>query len=258
MYVKVFRQIFESSIAEDYTLRHLFMDLLVLADIDGIVDMTHESIARVTNVPIEIVRATIEELERADPKSRSDAQEGRRIVRLDDHREWGWKIVNYEVYRNIRDEEARRAYFREKKREQRAKARVQKCHSGHGLSNPVLDCPTLSNVSTHTEAEADTDKTPLPPSEKKPTRKLAADWSTVPLPLFLESVQFRDALGHWIDHRKIKRDPLTQHALELLVKECESWGQEESIRNIEHSIKKGWKGVYAPDKPQPKNNGSCL
>jgi hypothetical protein len=42
-------------------------------------------------------------------------------VPIDSHRSWGWQIVNYEHYRNLRDEEARRAYFRDAKREQRSK-----------------------------------------------------------------------------------------------------------------------------------------
>ena len=32
----------------------------------------------------------------------------RRIARLDEHREWGWLIVNYEEYRKIASEEQRR------------------------------------------------------------------------------------------------------------------------------------------------------
>jgi hypothetical protein len=139
MFAKVFRQIFESSIAEDYTVRHVFMDLIVLADLDGVIDKTHEAIARLTNVPLEHVQRAIHELESPDPKSRSDTEEGRRLMRLDDHRDWGWQIVNYEVYRNIRDEEARRAYFRERKRIERERKR---------LSNGVLDSQTKSNEST--------------------------------------------------------------------------------------------------------------
>lgn len=147
MFAKLFRQIFESSIAENYQTRHTFMDLLILADIDGVVDMTQEAISRITNVPIETVCEALEELEAPDEQSRNPAEDGRRIVRLDDHRDWGWQIVNYEAYRQIRDEEARRAYFRERKREQRAKSKEsQSVHDCQTLSNGVLDsqtCPPM-------------------------------------------------------------------------------------------------------------------
>ena len=45
MFAKVFGQIFDSSIAEDYNCRRMFMDLLVLADSTGAVDMTPEAIS---------------------------------------------------------------------------------------------------------------------------------------------------------------------------------------------------------------------
>ncbi len=120
MFAKVFSQIFESSIAMDYSVRHMFMDLLVLSDAEGAVDMTYDAISRITNVPIEIVRRCIDQLCQPDPESRSPLHEGKRLVPIDSHRNWGWIIVNYEHYRKIRDEEARKAYFRDYQRERRS------------------------------------------------------------------------------------------------------------------------------------------
>jgi hypothetical protein len=121
MFAKVFGQIFDSSVAEDYLVRLVFEDFLVLADKLGVVDMTPQAVSRRTNVPLEIVQRGILVLSSPDPESRSQGEEGRRLVPIDSHRSWGWQIVNYEHYRNLRDEEARRAYFRDAKREQRSK-----------------------------------------------------------------------------------------------------------------------------------------
>ena len=111
-FAKVFEQIFDSSISEEFLVRFVFEDLLVLADADGRVDKTPEAIARRTNVPIDIVRDGIEKLSQPDPRSRSPKFEGRRLVPIDDHRDWGWVIVNYPEYRKMRDEESRREYMR--------------------------------------------------------------------------------------------------------------------------------------------------
>src|SRR6266446_366543 len=119
LFAKVFSQIFDSSIAEDYNRRRMFMDLLVLADSDGVIDMTTEAIARRTNVPLAEVERYLTELSTPDPLSRSKEEDGRRIVLIDSKRNWGWRIVNYEHYRSIRDEEARRKYFRDYQRERR-------------------------------------------------------------------------------------------------------------------------------------------
>ena len=126
MYAKIFTQIFDSSIAENYEVRHVFEDLLKLADIEGVVDMTVEAIARRTNVPIEKVRFGIEQLMKPDPSSRSKEKDGRRLLALDSRRDWGWIIVNYQHYRAIQDEEGRRAYFRDAKRRQREKKNRRK------------------------------------------------------------------------------------------------------------------------------------
>jgi hypothetical protein len=148
VFAKIFSQIFDSSISSDYIVRHTFMDLLVLADRDGVVDMTTDAIARRTNVPEEMIVHAIAKLVAPDAQSRSHEEDGCRLVPIDSHRSWGWQIVNYEHYRNLRDEEARRAYFRDAKREQRSK----KCAESPAASNIVKDSPTNS---TQVEAEAE-------------------------------------------------------------------------------------------------------
>jgi hypothetical protein len=133
MYAKVFTQILDSSISENYQIRHVFEDLLKLADINGVVDMTPEAIARRTNVPLEIVREAIEELEKPDPRSRNPDNDGRRIVRLDDHRDWGWMICNYHKYRSIENEEQRREKTKARVRKFREKqSAVNGCNAGNG------------------------------------------------------------------------------------------------------------------------------
>ena len=129
MFAKVFYQIFESSISDDYLVRHVFMDLLVLSDEDGVVDKTSKAISRITNVPLEVVEMAISKLCAPDPQSRTPDHDGRRLVLIDENRDWGWKIVNYLKYRQIRDEEARRISNRSYKRDQRAKEKAEALQS---------------------------------------------------------------------------------------------------------------------------------
>jgi hypothetical protein len=149
MYGKIFLQIFDSSIAEDYLVRLVFQDLVVLSDSSGAVDMTVAAISRRTNVPREIVEHAISVLSQPDRASRSGAEDGRRIVPLDSHRDWGWHIVNYAHYRGVTDEESRRAYFRDRKRQERERKRAGK----PGKKGNVLDSPGQSKVSTQGEGE---------------------------------------------------------------------------------------------------------
>lgn len=126
MFAKIFSQILDSSIAENHKHRHIFMDLLVLADSDGVVDMTHEAIARRTNVPLDDVRDAIASLCAPDDRSNSPKEDGRRLLPIDERKAWGWQVVNYHHYRAIRDEEARREYFRDYRRAEREKKRPKK------------------------------------------------------------------------------------------------------------------------------------
>ena len=165
MYVKIFEQIFDSSVSEDYQTRLVFTDLLVLADEDGIVDMTIEAIARRTNVPLEIVRSGIQKLEQEDPQSRSKDEAGRRLVRLDDHRDWGWRIVNYEKYRMLRTKEDRKQYHRDYYRSNRSKEAKASQHDSTALNNSQQDSTdstkrvaSASAYSSSSERKTETEK----------------------------------------------------------------------------------------------------
>lgn len=126
MFAKIFSQIFNSSIADNHKHRHVFMDLLVLADSDGVIDMTQEAIARRTNVPLAEIQDAITALTSPDARSNSPQEEGKRLLPIDERKSWGWQIVNYHHYRAIRDEEARRTYMRDYRRAEREKKRPKK------------------------------------------------------------------------------------------------------------------------------------
>lgn len=96
-----------------------FQQMIILADREGIVDMTAEALARRSTIPLEIIQTGLAALESPDSDSRSPDLEGRRIVRLSDTRSWGWVIVNYEKYRAIRSLDDRREYMRNYQRERR-------------------------------------------------------------------------------------------------------------------------------------------
>lgn len=135
MFAKVFAQIFDSTIAENYQHRHVFMDLLVLADVDGVVNMTVEAIARRTNAPLDLVSEAIEALTLPDPHSQNREHDGRRLIPIEEGRGWGWRIVSYHHYRAIRDEEQRRQYHRDYYLEKKKKKDTRKKRNGE-TTNP--------------------------------------------------------------------------------------------------------------------------
>lgn len=121
MYAKIFSQILDSSIARDPNLRRMFQDLLILADSDGVVDMTFFAISQRLVIPEDEIRLQIDKLCKPDPQSRSKNDDGRRLIKIDESREWGWLIVNYVKYANTRDEDSRKKQVREAVARHRAK-----------------------------------------------------------------------------------------------------------------------------------------
>jgi hypothetical protein len=90
-----------------------FQQFIILADKEGVVDMTADAIARETTIPRRVIDKGIAALELPDPDSKSPDAGGRRITRLSDLRTWGWKITNYIHYRKLRSEDERREYHRQ-------------------------------------------------------------------------------------------------------------------------------------------------
>jgi len=121
-YGKVWESMFDGSLVETrWEAVVTFMVLITFADKHGIVDMTPTALSHRTTIPKEIFEKGIKALEEDDPTSRTDGQDGRRIVRLDEHREWGWRITNYEKYANAKNMESLRAHWAEQKRAYRAR-----------------------------------------------------------------------------------------------------------------------------------------
>jgi len=120
LFGKIFQQMYESSLAVNWKNMVVFQQMIVLADRYGVVDMTHEAIARRTNMPLELVEEAIKNLEKPDSSSRNIEEEGRRIVRLDTHRDWGWRLPAYRSYSNRVSREQKREADRDRMREKRA------------------------------------------------------------------------------------------------------------------------------------------
>lgn len=148
-----------------------FQQMIVLADADGIVDMTPQAIAARTSVPLEIIQEGIKVLEAPDPYSRTPDEDGKRIELIDGHRPWGWHIVNHEKYKNLRDAGEIRAQNRERQQRFRDRSKgVTAVTQRNAVSRDVTRCNAKSR---YTDTDTDTRKerarararaTPLPES----------------------------------------------------------------------------------------------
>ena len=119
MFVKLFNQILDSSIADDRRLRHFFTDILLCSDAQGYVMMTEAAISRRIGTTIEEVTWGLAELMKPDPRSKTPDHEGRRIEAVEGSG-YGWRVINFETYKSLRSNEDMRDKTKERVRKFRS------------------------------------------------------------------------------------------------------------------------------------------
>ncbi len=165
MYGKLFASLYQGTLRGKSHAILVFTNLIAHQGLDFTVDKHWRAIADETGLTVDEVKAAIKELEAPDPESRSEDEEGRRIVPLDGHRAWGWRIVNGPKYRAYRNEEDRReqnriAQDKWRKKNKPASAKV----SG--------ECAESAHAEEEVDAEAKVEVPPKPPVVvKEPTQK---------------------------------------------------------------------------------------
>jgi hypothetical protein len=237
MYAKVFAQIYDGTLCTRGPWQALvtFQQLLVLADPDGNVDMTAAAIARRTTIPLEIIEAGIVALLEADPESRTPTEGGRRILPLSEGRSWGWHIVNYKHYRELKREEDRREYHREYWRNKRS------TKAASASSDSTTSTQTQHAQQNQPKKETEAEEEAKEGGKKKKTNAPAALVSVSDLTSM--GVEEADAAS-WLAARKAKRLPLTSAALAGVQSEADKAGMT-LAQAIGRAAAEGWAGFKA-------------
>lgn len=147
MYGKIFDSIYDGTLRTNWQALVTFQQLIILADKSGVVDMTPHAIHGRTGIPMEIIEAGLDHLSKPDPYSRSNEEEGRRIVLIDDCRPWGWRLVNHGYYNRLRSMEEKREADRERaaaKRNTVNKGMSQNVADSRGTSHGVAEIAPIT------------------------------------------------------------------------------------------------------------------
>lgn len=176
MYGKLFASMYEGTLYGHWQAIVTFQQMIVLCDSDGLIDMTPQAIAARTSIPLEIIQEGISILEEPDKYSRTPGEDGRRIARLDEHRPWGWRVVNYHVYRDLVAQADKRKADRARIAAKRAESR----NVSHGVAERRNGSRVVANVA-HAEAEAEEE---AEAEGKKTKRERALRATRVPADFF--------------------------------------------------------------------------
>lgn len=121
-FTKLFSSITESTIwCEPERTRLVWITMLAMADRHGRVWASIPGLANRARVPVEDCRTALDTFLAPDRDSRTPDFEGRRIASIDG----GWRLLNHEKYRAIRDEESIREAKRKYMANRRAKEKQQ-------------------------------------------------------------------------------------------------------------------------------------
>lgn len=226
MYGKVFDSIYDGTLYGHWEAIVTMQQLIVLANADGVIDMTPHAMAARTSIPLNIIQSGLEFLAKPDPYSRTPGDEGRRIVLLDDHRPWGWKLVNHGKYKRLRDMEQKR----EADRVRIAEKRTQN-------NDVAIESQPVANVA-HAYADANAD------TKNKSSRAIALpEW----LPL--------EAWQAWMEVRKRMKVPNTDRAIKLHIEtltKLKGQGQD-AARVLDEATKRGWRALYPLNDVSPSS-----
>ena len=154
-YGKVFASLWHGSLRGKKNEISVFIYLVCHADARGIVDIHPKVIAEATGIELVDVWSALHSLEAEDPESRSPEYGGQRIRLIDDHRNWGWWIVNHEKYMYLRSLDVKKQQDRERARRYRANQKQRHAASRtvtehHAPSRAVTrDHDTQTQTHTH-------------------------------------------------------------------------------------------------------------
>ncbi len=240
MYAKLFTSIYQGTLRGNSHGLLVFTNLLAHADKEGVADIHPRAISEEVGLSVDQVRVAIGMLESPDEESRSPEEQGRRIVRMDEHRAWGWRVVNYLKYRAIRDEDDRR----EQNRLSQAKWREKNKPASSSVITSKPDKPK----SAHTEAdtEADTDKAPKPSSDADSPDLTVKD-------LIAEGID-SEVAKDWLRVRKDKKARLTRTAWDAVKREACIAGLTPA-QAVKISAENTWQGFKASWLTDKRSNG---
>jgi hypothetical protein len=128
--------------------------VLSLSDRHGVVDVTPMYLASITGLPQDDVIVCMKRFCEPDPYSRTETKGGARLVLIDEHRDWGWRIVNHGVYR----EKARKQQQQIDATSSGRDADRKRLERERMASGDVQRSPAGSSADRPSDSDSDSDK----------------------------------------------------------------------------------------------------
>lgn len=249
-FTKLDSGIVDSSIwAEPAETRVVWITLLAKSDKTGYARLSLSGLQRAANVPMPAVEKALQTLTAPDPDSRTAAEEGRRVIKI----EGGWFVVNYEKHRMGALEDAAREFLASKKRDERSKNPPK-------MSRHVADISASASASVSVQGdkgsgekgEEKVNPPPVapPPPVEPPKEDRKVNPPPAKLPELAEHLRTERVLGKWKEWVPFRRAKKSCKDFNLLFKEQIEWlgqfSEEVAFEILSASIRNDWQGLFEP------------
>lgn len=171
-FTKLFSSITESTVwVEPYPTRIAWVAMLANADRKGRIFASVPGLAKLAGITLPEVEAALHCFMAPDRYSRTKEHDGRRIEEIDG----GWRLLNFDKYRELRDTEERREYQREWDRKHRGGGALR--GSSDAECRNLSDSDSTRPDPTKAEAEEELNLTALSgkPDESARMKNLRAE-----------------------------------------------------------------------------------
>lgn len=226
-YTPAFESIYTGSLHGQWPTAAVWASLLPLIDSRGRIDMSFQAIATMTGWPIDLLRQGIAKLEEPDADSRSPAEEGRRLVKIDPARSWGWRVVNHGLYKERAREKQRSSDGRN----------ADKVREWRNRQNPDVtrSNPDSPDVTSRTLSDSD--------SDSDTNQKEAATPQVVGLDM--------QAWKRWETYRRSINKPIKSASMLAAQRKLAGFGADQSAV-VENSIAEGYTGLFPAKQSSPQ------
>lgn len=241
-FTKLWSSILDSSVwGQPPEIKVVWITMLAMAERDGYVGASVDGLARRSGVSIEWAQKALESFLAPDPMSRSQDFDGRRI----EVAPRGWRILNWDKFRNQRDMLAKREQDAERQRRLRARHAVSRDVTPSRQESPRID-HTEADTERETEVQNQTQHTPPAAARGESLRTKPATRPDDVTP---------ETWDDWIAHRKRKRSPMTEGVIATTRTRAKAAGMtlEEALA---YWTAQGTQGFYPPAQGTISGRGS--
>ena len=120
-------------------------------------------------------------------------------------------------------------------------------HQCSAFTGPVNDVhPNRKEPQSKPEVKPEKEISKHAPENNRNVPRAKFNPLTIEIPESLNTPEFREAWGDYVQHRKEKKKPVTEISAKNALKNMLQWGHDSAVVSLRDSCANGWQGIFEP------------